>query len=365
MFWFGLPVIVSVFIGFILFYRFPVLELKEKKSDTPPKISIIIPARDEEYNLPALLSSLKNQTVLPHEIIVVDDNSNDGTVRTAKEHGAKVFSSGPLPEGWMGKPWSCFQGAGRAKGDLFVFLDADTFLAPDALEKIACNFSKGEGAVSIFPFHRIKKIHESFSAIFNLMQLAGMYKVSIKRNPDPCGMFGPCLVISRKDYFKIQGHKSVRGEVLEHYIMAAVLIENNVPVRLFRGKGCINVRMYPEGWMSVIKGWSKSFTRGADQTPGLNMSLSVMWISGLTVSSVFFTYSLLFSGNMFGIYFWTAVYLICVIQVFILLRSIGNFPLWSALLYPLNLIFFLTVFTFSSYRSSKNRNVEWKGRKIN
>ena len=111
-------------------------------------------------------------------------------------------------------------------------------------------------------------------------------------------------------------------------------------------------------------GWSKSFASGADRTPRLNMSLSVMWISGLIVSSVLFIYSLC-SSNMIDLSFWTAAYLVCALQTFILFRSVGNFPLWSAVLYPLNLVFFLTVFTYSSYRSSKNRNVEWKGRKIN
>ena len=364
MLWLGLPVTVSFFIGFLLFYRFPVLKLKEKKLVNPPKISIIIPARNEEHNLPALLSSLKNQTVLPHEIIVVDDNSSDGTVRTAKEYGVQVISSGTLPEGWLGKPWSCYQGALGAGGDVFVFLDADTFLEPDALEKIINKFSEKPGAISIFPYHRTKRIYESFSAIFNLMQLAGMSRISLKKNSDLTGLSGPCLVVSCKEYFKIDGHKSVRGEVLEHFIMADIFKQYNIPVHLFRGKGTLNVRMYPKGWRSLITGWSKSFSRGADRTPKLNMSLSVMWISGLIVSSTFFIFSI-FSGKIIDLSFWTAIYLLWVAQLFILFRRIGNFPLWSALLYPLNLIFFLTVFAFSSYLSSKNNKVEWKGRKIN
>lgn len=363
MLWFGLPVFVSLFIGFILFCRFPSLDRKKRNPAFIPSMSIIIPARNEEYNLPGLLASLKNQTISPLETIVVDDNSTDETSQIAKENGAQVVASGALPKGWLGKPWGCYQGAGRAKGDLFVFLDADTFLEPDALEKIASSFNEVSGAISIFPYHRIKKFYEAFSAIFNLMQLAGMYQVSLKRKKEPVGMFGPCLIISRRDYFEIEGHKAVYGEILEHYVMAGVLRKQNIPVHLFRGKGTLYVRMYPKGWKSLIMGWSKSFARGADRTPRLNMFFSVMWISGLIVSFILFLFSL-FSGSPLAVYFWTVFYLLCVMQVLIFFRSVGNFPVWSALFYPVNLLFFLTVFAFSVYVSSKKRQVEWKGRKI-
>ena len=363
MLWFGLPVFVSVFVGFILFYRGPLLDKKKRSPSFIPAMSIIIPARNEEYNLPNLLVSLKNQTLSPLETIVVDDNSTDGTAKIAKENGAQVVACGALPEGWLGKPWGCYQGASRAKGDLFVFLDADTFLEPDALEKIACNFNEAAGVISIFPYHRIKKPYEAFSAIFNLMQLAGMYQVSLKRNQEPAGMFGPCLIISRKDYFEVGGHKAVYGEILEHYVMASVLRKQNIPVHLFMGKGTVYVRMYSKGWKSLIKGWSKSFAGGAERTPRLNMSLSVLWISGLIVSFVLFLFSL-FSGGPVAVYFWAGFYLLCVAQVLIFFRSVGNFPVWSAVFYPVNLLFFITVFAFSVYISSKKGKVEWKGRKI-
>ena len=363
MLWLGLPVFVSVFVGFILFYRFPSLDKKKCKPAFFPAISVIIPARNEEYNLPGLLASLKNQTLSPLETIVVDDNSTDGTSQIAKENGAQVVASGALPEGWLGKPWGCYQGAGRAKGDLLVFLDADTFLEPDALEKITCNLNEVSGVISILPYHRIEKPYEAFSSIFNLMQLAGMYRVSLKRNQEPAGMFGPCLIISRRDYFEIEGHKAVYGEILEHYVMAGVLRKQNIPVHLFRGEGTVDLRMYPKGWKSLVKGWSKSFARGADRTPRLNVSFSVMWISGLIVSFVLFLYSL-FSGGLIEVSFWTVFYLLCVIQVLIFFRSVGNFPVWSAVFYPVNLLFFLMVFAFSVYISSKKGRIEWKGRKI-
>ena len=364
MLWFGISVIGSLLIGLYLFYGFPVLSLNKQTSFPVPKISIIVPARNEEANLPGLLNSLKNQSILPYEVIVVDDNSEDGTKKVATEFNAQVVSSPALPEGWLGKPWVCYQGALTAKGDIFIFLDADTFLEPDGLEKMVNMYMTDACVISVFPYHRIKKFHETFSAIFNLMQLVGMYQISITSNKKPIGMFGPCLIISREDYFIIGGHRSVRSEVLEHYMMTETLKKHNIPIHLFRGKGAINVRMYPKGWKSLTAGWSKSFLKGADHTPRLNMSLSVMWISGLVVSLVFLILSVL-SKDPINVLFWFVLYMISVFQVFVLFRRVGNFPVWSSVFYPVNLIFFLILFTFSAYRSSRNRRVEWKGRKIN
>ncbi len=363
MLWFLIPAVFSLLSGFILFYRFPRLKSKQGKIKAEVKISIIIPARNEEKNLPLILDSIKSQTFSPHEIIVVNDSSTDKTVETAQSYGAKIIDSGRLLDGWLGKPWSCYRGALKSRGDILIFLDADTVLEPDALLKIVHNFTRNAGVLSIFPYHSIKKFHEAFSAIFNLMQLAGMYKNPLLKKPEPAGMFGPCLVISRSDYFRIGGHEAVRGEVLEHYIMARVLNSCNIHVRLYSGKGTLNVRMYPEGWKALVSGWSKSITRGADLTPGISMSLCTIWISGLTVSSILFCYSI-FSADLCNILIWSMVYLVYAIELIILFKTAGNFPIWSAVLYPVNLLFFLAVFSMASYRISKNRQAEWKGRKI-
>ncbi|NLD39169.1 MAG: glycosyltransferase family 2 protein [Desulfatiglans sp.] len=162
MLWLGVYLVISLLAGLFLFYGFPTLVTKKKSPILIPKISIIIPARNKENNLPVLLTSLKNQTLLPFEIIVVNDNSTDGTARIAEENGAHVIYSTPLPDGWLGKPWVCYQGAQQAKGDIFIFLDADTFLEPDGLERIIANH-EGSGVISIFPYHRIKKPYEAFS----------------------------------------------------------------------------------------------------------------------------------------------------------------------------------------------------------
>ena len=106
--------------------------------ESPPDttVSIIIPARNEEDNIGALLASIASDNPHPHEIIVVDDASTDRTAAIARDLGATVVSPPTLPDDWKGKPWACHHGAAAATGDWLLFLDADTRLAPAGLDKI-------------------------------------------------------------------------------------------------------------------------------------------------------------------------------------------------------------------------------------
>ena len=92
------------------------------------QLSIIIPARNEEQNLPTLLRSIAAQSAQAHEIIVLDDASTDRTAEVAAQFGARVINSQPLPDGWRGKTWACHQGA----------LAATDYLIAKGHQRIAC-----------------------------------------------------------------------------------------------------------------------------------------------------------------------------------------------------------------------------------
>ncbi|MBX7058489.1 MAG: glycosyltransferase [Leptospirales bacterium] len=92
-----------------------------------PAISIIIPALNEEIDLPVLLESLKKQSFQDFETIVADAGSKDQTVKIAKKYGAKV-----VPGGMPGPGRN--RGAEAATGDFLFFFDADVELPPDFLE---------------------------------------------------------------------------------------------------------------------------------------------------------------------------------------------------------------------------------------
>lgn len=329
--------------GFLLLPR-----LRPCRDDQRPpggeKVSIIIPARDEEHNLPLLLASLSKQSIPPYEIIVVDDGSTDRTAAIAAEMGASVIASKALPDGWRGKTWACHQGAASAQGDLFCFVDADTTFAPGGLERMLSCYR--HGAFSVGPWHAVEKSYENLSLFFNLNMVAGTV---------PNGLFGQMLLVDRGSYHKVGGHESVRGLILENFRLADHFLTNGIPVSSAAGRGVLSFRMYPGGIRDLIEGWTKGFASGAGRTPRGVLMLLVFWMSGLMVAPV----GLLVSGLAVE---WLLMYLACSAQLSWFAWRVGGFHWHALLFYPVPLVFFFGLFTRSAMRSGKN--VTWKGREM-
>src|SRR4051794_37359079 len=118
----------------------PMLDSYDKSANIRnfPKVSIILPARNEEKYIAKCLDSLINQDYPNFEIIAVNDSSTDGTGAIMQQYAAKdprilVVHAKSKPEGWAGKNWACFQGYLRARGDLLLFTDADTVHLPSTM----------------------------------------------------------------------------------------------------------------------------------------------------------------------------------------------------------------------------------------
>jgi 4,4'-diaponeurosporenoate glycosyltransferase len=307
-------------------------------------VSVIIPARNEEHNLPTLLRSLATQPLKLREIIVVDDGSTDRTAALARELGATVIASQPLPEGWRGKPWACHQGAQAATGDLMLFVDADTWFEPDGLARILSGYPGG--ACSVGPYHVVRKPYEDLSLFFNFNMTVGTV---------PRGLFGQMLLVDRESYRRVGGHETVKGRILENFFLAGQFHAAGIPVRSGTGRGVFSFRMYPNGLRELIAGWTKGFAAGAGQTPRGTLLLVVVWMIGL----MFAPLGWLMTDDSLR---WGAAYLLCAAQVGWFSRQVGAFRWFSALLYPLPLIFFFIIFAWSAARSGKQ--VTWKGREI-
>ncbi|HUU41318.1 MAG TPA: glycosyltransferase [Desulfatiglandales bacterium] len=149
-------------LGFLFLFRIPRCRRSDKKIKSYPSVSIVIPARNEEMSIPILLASLRDQDFIPDEIIVIIDQSEDKTKEIAESEGVITIESKPLPKGWVGKPWACHQGSQAAKGDILIFLDADTCIENDGLRKIVETCLRRDGVVSIQPYHKTKKIMNSY-----------------------------------------------------------------------------------------------------------------------------------------------------------------------------------------------------------
>ncbi|WP_421117947.1 glycosyltransferase [Aquihabitans daechungensis] len=357
--------LVGLLLGFVL-----VSDLRRPRSNresVPAAISVIIPARDEERSLPHLLESLARQTLQPREIIVVDDGSTDATAAIASAAGATVVAAPPLPDGWVGKPWACQNGADRAEGGVLVFLDADVVLAPDGLDRIVGSWQHEapEGLLSVQPFHRTDEAYEQLSAYPNLvaMMASGAFAPG-RRSWSPVA-FGPCLVTSRSAHRAVGGHRAVAGEVIEDIHLARVYGAAGLPVHALAGGSAVSFRMYPGGLRQLVDGWTKNLAGGPRLVSGLPMLGAVAWIVASVVVASDLVRSLgavVTTGEIDGtpLVLWA----FASAQVAVLLRRIGRFAWWAAPAFPLLLAGFVALFLRSTFLRSIRRSVRWRDRSL-
>jgi 4,4'-diaponeurosporenoate glycosyltransferase len=358
-----LPILALWGVGFVFLFRIPVCRIGVARRQYPT-LSVIVPARNEGKNLPTLLGSLAEQDLSPTEIIVVDDNSTDSTAQVAREAAARVLPSKPLPPGWRGKTWACFQGAEAAVGELLLFVDADTFFESGGLRAVVDTYLEARGVMSVGAYHKVKRAYEELSAFFNLIMTAGTGAFTILgQKVQPGGLFGPFLMIQRDAYFKTGGHANVKDKILENFYLAEVFRRAGNPMRCYGGKGTFAMRMYPHGLHDLIEGWSKAFATGAAQTPLVTLLMIIAWITGGFTSVVWFVIAV-FTGSRNAPALSGILYLLFALQTWFMLFRIGSFRFYTALLYPIPLLFYVAVFARSSIIVALKKKVSWKGRQM-
>jgi 4,4'-diaponeurosporenoate glycosyltransferase len=307
---------------------------------------------------------LKAQLKTYDEVIVVDDHSEDNTAAIAEREGAKVITSKEMPLGWTGKAWACYQGAQVARGTLLIFLDADTIIEEGGLDRIISSHDGLNGVLSIQPYHKMRKLYEELSAFFNLVLMAAMGSFTILGNVvKPIGLFGPVLILETKLYHTSGGFEKVKGEILEDLAFGAEYKKQGVKLHCYGGKGTVSFRMYPGGMSQLITGWSKGFAKGAVQTPIPVLILIIGWITGAFGTTRNLIQVAVISDYAMAVQ-WGLLYIAYAVQLYWMLRRIGNFRPYTALLFPIPLLFFVLVFIYSFLIIFIRRNVTWKGRAI-
>jgi 4,4'-diaponeurosporenoate glycosyltransferase len=353
----AISLLVRWLLGWVLCLRLS--RLPEHRLQGQPRVSVLIPARNEEGTLPNLLPALRGQSFQPLEVIVIDDHSSDRTAAIAAAAGVTVLQPPPLPEGWCGKTWALHNGARACQGDLFVFLDADTEPSAAFLERLVATQQALGGLVSVQPFHRTEKPYEQLSVLFNLV---GLMAVPMGKG---CGVaFGPAMATSRADYERIGGHAAVAGKVVEDWFMGHVYEQAGLPVSAFIGEGLIEYRMYPGGLHDMVVGFAKNFATAAGEVRWPWMLAVLLWLSGL------FWAAWCLPASLLG---WPMVgdpsplpnlvlYVAFALQLLVLTRRVGGFG-WICLVFPIPVLFFLGVFLLAIL-NLKRGTIEWKGRRF-
>ncbi|MBK1854628.1 glycosyltransferase [Verrucomicrobiaceae bacterium 5K15] len=327
-------------------------------------ISVIIPARDEEKNIHTLLTSLNELSVKAHEVIVVNDGSTDRTAEIARDLGAMVFDSKPLPTDWKGKPWACQQGAELATGEWLLFLDADTRLEPKAIAQLRHLTDHENHVFSICPWHTVKRPYEQLSAFFNLLMVVGMNAFSLDRKSiDDTRLVGQCILIPSSIYRECGGHASVRGEILENYQLSKVLKSMGIKRCCYLGKNSVTMRMFPGGLIELWRSWKKGFISGAAEVPGMTIFWTSLWITGMVTATVALALVAAEQTPLF-LTLSASAYLIHAMQCWIVFRRVGSFAWYNALLFPVSLIFYHLLFFTAIIDQKRGKTTQWKGREV-
>src|ERR1700732_3625304 len=129
-----------------------------------PRVSVIVPARNEEASLAACLQSLVSQRKVAFEIMVVGDHPPDRTREIAESFGdqkIRLIEAGPLPAGWTGKNNAVTAGAKAARGQWLLFTDADTIHLPGSLARSLAEADRhGAAMLSYSPEQVVKTFWE-------------------------------------------------------------------------------------------------------------------------------------------------------------------------------------------------------------
>ena len=343
-------------------FRFPKIT---SISNPPPRISVLIPARNEEARLGPCLSTISDSDYPILEILVLDDHSTDGTAqlveqRTKGDSRIRLLSGKPLPEGWVGKPWACYQLSKEAKGDYLLFVDADTRFSDITIAN-AVTLAHEEKAdlISLWPYLESltwsERLVIPFVHLFILFYLPHWAKGSLRCFGAANGQF----VLFRRDaYEKIKGHESVHNHMVED-----IAIARNMRAAGFK---VLNLDGTNPGHKNALV-QCRMYTRFSEVWEGFTKNLYPS-----------------FDGNFFAFFFFQALQIILFLLPFALLLTPSNRPIvWTeiaiifalrfslahrfrqsylgALFHPMGQLLVLAI-SFNSWLQALRGRLPWKGR---
>ena len=345
-----------------------------------PLISVCVPARNEERNIGACVEALFAQTYPNLEIIIVNDHSMDATPSILERYARqddrlRVVTGADLPQGWAGKPHALYQAATVAHGEWLCFVDADTFLEPEAIT--SCYAKASETCADLFTILTFQ-ITGTFweKTVLPLVMTALSTGFSPRRVNDPkrkdAIANGQFILVKRSVYDAIGGHERIKNQIVEDKAISEQVKWNGYRLIIADGMNVARTRMYtslPEIW----EGWTKNIYLG------LREQLTLLWLGvfGAVLSVV--TAVFLPFWPVLG-WFWylhgggTAALAVIVeaimlwgILIYVRARVAQNMRIsrWYALTTPLGAAIFAAMMLTSAWKVLSGKGVTWRGRTYN
>lgn len=375
----GLLLGVTIGLGLNLL-AFRSLRPARRQRESAPRISVLIPARDEEERLPVLLRSLLAQEYPNYEVIVLDDNSTDRTSGEARQLGFTPMGSDlrlvrgkPLEPGWVGKCWACHQLSELATGDYLLFTDADTEHAPGVLAA-AVEMAEDTGADLLSAWPRLVTRTWSEHLIIPLIHLLAVAfyphmlmrwlsrrpwlvrKLSRARLRSLGAANGQFLFFRRESYDRIGGHVGVKDHLVEDVALGRAVAE-----RMGDGMRLVNCdasaisqcRMY-RTFDEVWEGFTKNLRAAFETSLSGFILMGAMQTCAFLLPFIFILLPLPGRDLLAG-----QIGLILIIRAALTLRLRTSW--WSVIGHPAGLTLALLI-AVNSWRRLSGLGVTWKGR---
>ena len=336
------------------------LHLPNKKPAAFPKVSMLIPARNEEAALGRLLSGLQELDYPDFEIIVCNDRSSDNTEEilnwfSGEDDRLHWFLGERLPEDWLGKSFACYQLAQKATGKYLVFLDADVELSHDAISKAVSYFQKEKlSLLSVFPQQKMVTLSERMIVpVMNwiLQSLLPMILVSKTNFPSLSAANGQFMMFETDSYLNHQWHSKVRKLNVEDIRLAQLVKAQGLKMAVLLGNNDIYCRMYRH-MDEAVMGFSRNIHEYFGGKRGIMLGFCLIVLLGPFIVWAILGWE----------YLWLFTALVIANRFFVAVNSRQNI-LWSVLLHPLQMITFAAIVFYNIFRRIK-KYTTWKGRKI-
>ena len=348
-------------------------ELPDTLGASSPRVSVVIPARNEARNIVRCVESVLATRYPALEVIAVDDYSTDSTGDllnriAASDPRLRVIRPEPLPAGWFGKQWACTSGARVASGEILAFLDADTWQRDDLIPRAVnamhdrrADFLTVAGAQEMESFWE-RMIQPQMFALF-LARYGGTEIVNAARRADSKIANGQCIFMTRAAYDDLGGHGAVRDKVAEDLALAQLAFRAGKRTTLILGLDQLHTRMYTS-FAELAAGWGKNvYAGGRDAMPFgalgqllYPVALISPWVTALAPPLVL---ALAAFGIAKGALPWAAISTIATVIWWLGVYRWLKLPLFHALLYPFGAGAILYICLGSIVRG---RNVQWKSR---
>lgn len=344
---------------------------------TAPRLSIIIPARNEELAIARSVTAASTQAYPNFEVIVVDDASTDATPRilaSLREDFAprvSIIAGRPLPPGWVGKCNACDHAASIARGEWLLFLDADTDAAPGLTAALlAVAVEQRLDAVSIQPFvetgTRAERLTLPAFFRFAMNVFPAMRRFNPEMDERDALANGQCFLFRASAYRAIGGHAAVKDKVLEDVELAHLVRRSGMRYALLTGYDLIRVRMYRSA-SEVIEGMGKhagagmrlSANRGFLTFGGLfatTLGPPLLCLAGAIIAATGDASGALamlagLAAWLFSVYVWQRAS-----------RPLFGLPAAWALAAPVGLLAYGLIAARGMLRAALGLGVRWKGR---